>query len=102
MREHLDADRQKHDRQRWLQIAEDVQRAGESEIERAEAEDGEHVAREDQKGSAVMAKIGGNRVHREYQICRLDHHEGQRERCQHPPAAANLLDATVAVCAQTA
>ena len=88
MREHLDADREQHERQRDLQVAEAVHRAGQREVERAQAEDREDVAREDQERVGGDREDGGDRVDGEDEVGRLDHDQRQRQRREHPLAAA--------------
>ena len=95
MREHLDAHHQEHHGQCMLHVVEGVQRPGQGEIERAEPEDREHVAREHEEGIRGDGEDGGNRVDGEHEIRRLDHHERRRQRRQHPPET-HLLDHRIA------
>ena len=78
--QHLHADDRQNDGERRLEIPELLDEACESEVERSQAEDREHVRREHEKG------VGGDREDRrdtvdgEYEVGRLHEYERDHER----------------------
>ena len=78
--DHLEADEDEHDGQANLEVAEVLDRAGEDEVERAQAEDGKDVRGEYDEGVGGDGEDGGDGVEREDQVGGLDQDEHERER----------------------
>ncbi len=80
MGHHLDSHDHQHNRERHLQIPELVDHARQSEVEAAQPENCEDIARKDQERVTRDGENGRDRVHREDEVCELDHDEGQEQR----------------------
>ena len=92
--EHFDAHEYQDDGQAVFEVAEIAEGAGQQEIERAQAQDGEHVGGEDDEGFAGDSEDRGDGVHGEKQVGGFDHHQDQGqggESLATVPAGGELL-----------
>ena len=92
---HLHADHHQDEGERDLQVAELVDHPGEGEVEAAQAEDREDVAREDEERVGGDREDRRDRVHREDEVGELDHHQRQEERGGEEDARPGRVDHAV-------
>ena len=83
--QHLGADEDQHHRQAELQVVEPVDDAGQQEVERPQAEDGEDVRGVDDERVAGDGEDRRDGVDGEDQVGRLHQHQHHEERRRHQP-----------------
>ena len=78
--QHFHADEHQHDGQADFQIAEIVDRPGQHEIQRAQAENGKDVRGENDERLGRDGENGGNGIQRKNQVGGFHHQQHQRQR----------------------
>eukprot|EP00465_Bigelowiella_longifila_P011955 CAMPEP_0185255886 /NCGR_PEP_ID=MMETSP1359-20130426/4950_1 /TAXON_ID=552665 /ORGANISM="Bigelowiella longifila, Strain CCMP242" /LENGTH=131 /DNA_ID=CAMNT_0027840093 /DNA_START=412 /DNA_END=802 /DNA_ORIENTATION=- len=90
LRAEFGSDKAQDERDGRLQVLEVLHGGGEHGVQAPEAQNGEHVRREDDDGVLGHAEDCRHRVDREYDVGYLDADEGQEEGRGHLPAVWEL------------
>jgi len=82
--QHLESDKNKDERQPFLQMMKSVQKVLHEKENRPQSHDGEYVRRVDYKRMLGDGKCRGNGIHRENNICRFNENQDHKKRREVP------------------